>query len=180
MSGTFLCTRHSLMSRPRGELWSEIGSALWGTNLLRLLKGTLDYCAERIWYPTCSSDGIRVMVFNATFNNSSAISGRSVLFVEKTIDLPQITGKLDHIMMYRVHLVLAGFELTYAMVFSMFKEFRWELIVRFVDFVGNVDLEIIARIVVFNIHKTLIYFRPKSVVSSNPAETRCTRYIIMW
>jgi ATP adenylyltransferase/5',5'''-P-1,P-4-tetraphosphate phosphorylase II len=34
-----------------------------------------------------------VMVFNATFNNISVISWQSVLFVEETTDLPQVTDK---------------------------------------------------------------------------------------
>jgi hypothetical protein len=36
------------------------------------------------------------MVFNATSNNISVISWWSVLLMEKTTDLPQVTDKLYH------------------------------------------------------------------------------------
>ena len=44
------------------------------------------------------------MVFNATFNNISVISWQSFLLVEETGVPVEVTDKIIHIMLYRVHL----------------------------------------------------------------------------
>jgi hypothetical protein len=54
------------------------------------------------------------MVFNATFNSISVISWRSVLLVEETTDLSQVTDKLYHIMLYTSP--LSRFEFTTSVV----------------------------------------------------------------
>ena len=53
------------------------------------------------------------MVFNATFNNISAISWRSILLVEETgvpgENIQQVSDKLYYIMLYhRVHIDMSG------------------------------------------------------------------------
>ena len=53
---------------------------------------------------------VRVVVFNATFNNISVISWQSVLLVEKNgVPEKKNTDKLHHLMFYLVHFEMSGF-----------------------------------------------------------------------
>ena len=45
---------------------------------------------------TKQNNRVRAMVFNTTFNNISVILWQSILLVEETTDLPQVTDKLYH------------------------------------------------------------------------------------
>jgi hypothetical protein len=54
---------------------------------------------------------VKIMVFNATFNNISVIFWWSVLLVEDTGEnhnLSQAADKIYHIMLYQVHLSISG------------------------------------------------------------------------
>jgi hypothetical protein len=51
---------------------------------------------------------VRVMVFSATFIIFQLYGGGHFFFVEETTDLPKVTDKLYHILLYQVHLAMIG------------------------------------------------------------------------
>jgi hypothetical protein len=63
------------------------------------------------------------MAFNATFTNISGISWRSVLLVEKTLDLSQVTDKLYHTMCCHYAVCQRSFTILFKMArnWSLFK-----------------------------------------------------------
>ena len=99
-----------LQGNPMAMVYTyNLVSPLPGTNSL---KGAFTCCAGPIIYTIWPKSGcrwVRVMVYNTTFNNISAISWWSVLLVKETgvfRDLSLVTDKLNLIMLYQVHLAV--------------------------------------------------------------------------
>jgi len=79
------------------------------STIFQLYRGGQFYCWRKPEYSEKTNLYSWFMVFDATFNNISVISWRSVLLVEETRvpgenKLTQVTDKLYHIMLHRVHL----------------------------------------------------------------------------
>jgi hypothetical protein len=77
------------------------------TMAVGLINSENNSTQRQTWWYNVVLNRVRVMVFNATFSNISAISWWSVLLV-------QVTDKPYQIILYLVHLAWVGFELVYS------------------------------------------------------------------
>jgi hypothetical protein len=96
----YLLLRYLRKTTPSGAMWSVLShrsactkeASVWFVTLLSTIVQL--YCGDQFYW------------------------WRKLEYLEKTIDLSQVTDKLHHIMLHWVHLTWAGFEITTLVVIS--------------------------------------------------------------
>ena len=102
----FMCSTFELSNVLRLRKKQLLFKLMFCSSLIMQMNAArfLEKCCTLLHFSAYFSiwGGGRAMVFNATFNNISVISWRSILLVDKT-RVPE-ENKLYHIMLYRVQL----------------------------------------------------------------------------